>query len=107
MSLSQFLTMMLIRMGHLRSNSTGTTNSTSRKALKNMLTGKLFEKTTSFLSSSRQLFIMKHSARISATGQNMVRRKERDTEECPRCGARDEDNKHIMTCKDKQAESIF
>ena len=41
-------------------------------------------------------FRTKHMAHISATGVNMVRRRERTHDTCPRCGSK-EDNFHIST----------
>ena len=66
-----------------------------------------FKKSTDMLSNHRHLFILKHLAGIAATGRNMVRRKERMTGECPRCGINDEHTEHIILCPDTTAESTF
>ena len=68
---------------------------------------KIFTRTTSLLSSTKQLFILKHSAGIAATGRNMVRQKERTTDECPRYGAPDEHIEHIIQCTNDDAGKIF
>ena len=68
---------------------------------------KTFKKIATYTSSARHLFILKHSAGISATGRNMLRRGERQTAECPRCGNQDEHNEHIFQCKDTDAETTF
>ena len=68
---------------------------------------KNFQKTTSLLPSYRQLFIMKHSAGITATGRNMVRRNERNTDTCPRCGSKDEHTEHVIRCPHDTAQKIF
>ena len=60
-----------------------------------------------YLSSNRQLFSMKHLTGISATGQNMVRRGERNTDKCLRCNKPDEHNEHIIRCNKTGAESTF
>ena len=59
------------------------------------------------MSANKHLFILKHSAGISATGRNMVRRKERESGECPRCGSRDEHTEHIILCPQEDATSRF
>ena len=66
-----------------------------------------FKKTSTLLSSHKQLFIMKHSAGIAAIGQNMVRRKERTTDACPRCGSVDKHTEHIIQCPNENAEKAF
>ena len=68
---------------------------------------KTFKKTSKTLSSQRQLFILKHSAGIAATGRNMVRRNERSTDSCPRCGSRDEHMEHIILCPHDDTKRIF
>ena len=67
----------------------------------------VFQKTTKLLSQTKQLFILKHSAGVSATGRNMVRRKERTTDECPRCKTHDEHTEHIVKCPNTEAEKIL
>ena len=42
-----------------------------------------FQKTRKFLAPHQQLFILKHTEGISATGRNMVRRRKRDCDKCP------------------------
>ena len=42
-----------------------------------------FQKTRKYLAPHQQLFILKHTAGISATGRNMVRRQKRDCDKCP------------------------
>ena len=65
------------------------------------------KKNASLLSQTRQFFILKHSAGIAVTVRNMVRRRERNTDECPRCRAHDEHTKHIIQCPHKDAQKIF
>ena len=67
----------------------------------------IFTKTTSMLSPSKQLFILKHWEGVAAMGRNMVRRGERNTDECPQCGAPDEHTEHILQCTNKDAKKVF
>ena len=60
---------------------------------------KTFEKATSYLSNNRKLFILKHSAGISATFRN--------TDKCPRCGRKDEHTEHVILCKGDGTEETF
>ena len=50
---------------------------------------------------------MKHSAGIAATDPNMVRRKERTADACPRCGSVDKHTEHIIQCPNEIAKKIF
>ena len=59
--------------------------------------------TSTLLSSHRQLFILKHSAGIAATGQNMIRQNNRTTDACPQCGSLDEHTEHIIQCTHEEA----
>ena len=66
----------------------------SHKALKSMNQGQ------------RREFIKHHSGN-QATNKNMLRRKKRDTEACPRCSAPVEDSKHIITCPHPTATELW
>ena len=68
---------------------------------------KVFVKTTSEMSAAWRLFITKHAAGISATGRNMVRRKQHETSQCPRCKAKDEHTRRIVTCKGNETSETF
>ena len=68
---------------------------------------KVFVRATKEMSISRRLFITKHAAGISATGRNMLRRKEHETSQCPRCKQDDEHTYHIFTCQGKGTQEIF
>ena len=67
----------------------------------------VFQKTNKNMSPNKHLFILKHSAGIAATGRNMVRRQERTTSECPRCGKNDEHIEHIILCPQNEAAVRF
>ena len=67
----------------------------------------VFQKTTTYLSPHQQLFITKHCAGISATGRNMLQREQRDSDECPRCGAPDKYCEHVIQCDHPNATSTF
>ena len=50
----------------------------------------------------RRHWITKHSAGECGVGTVMVKRKERDVPDCPRCG-REEDAPHVRSCRDEAA----
>ena len=54
---------------------------------------------------ARKLFIVKRAARRDATGVEMVQRKERDHDFCPRCRTQHEDNTHILRCRATGADA--
>ena len=65
------------------------------------------QKTLQLLPASHLWFISKQAAGISATGQNMYRRQQRDTDQCPRCGARNEDHRHVFQCTGCSTTTAF
>ena len=67
----------------------------------------VFVKATKEMTVPQQIFIMKHAAGISATGRNMLRRKEHETSQCPRCKQEDEHTDHIFTCKGAGTKEVF
>ena len=54
----------------------------------------------------RREFI-KHNSSLQATNKNMLRRKQRETEACPRCSAPIEDSKHLITCSHAEATALW
>ena len=49
----------------------------------------------------------KHHSGNQATNKNMKRRKQRDTEACPRCNAPVEDSSHIIQCPQEAATALW
>lgn len=54
---------------------------------------------------SRKLYVVKQVARRDATGVEMLRRKERNKDHCPRCLEPHEDHAHIIHCQQDSAIS--
>ena len=52
---------------------------------------------------SRRIFVVKHVADRAATGIEMMKRKERDFDHCPRCKLPHEDNTHVIICQANSA----
>ena len=65
------------------------------------------EKLVAILPRARQHWLIKQVARVSATGRNMVRRKEQRSAACPRCGFEDEDNTHILRCQHSSVHTLW
>ena len=65
---------------------------------------KTFKKATSYLSNNRNLFILKHSAGMSATCRNMVQRGQQNTDKCPICGRKDDHTEHVILCQGEGTE---
>ncbi len=54
---------------------------------------------------ARRVFITKHVAGMCGVGKFMLRWRQWDTDQCPRCGER-EDAPHVWTCKEKGANDV-
>ena len=65
------------------------------------------KRTNKLLPSARQHWLVKQVARVSATGQNMARRKERTSDKCPRCKELTEDNTHVLLCQHSTAQKVW
>ena len=52
---------------------------------------------------SRRIFVVKHVADRAATGVEMMKRKERDFDHCPRCKQPHENSTHVIICPAKSA----
>ena len=56
---------------------------------------------------ARRLWFSKFVTNNCAVGTTMLKRKKRDSDECPRCGKVHEDNIHVIQCDDTQAKETW
>lgn len=56
---------------------------------------------------SRRIFVTKHVSNNASTGINMMKRKERDYDHCPRCKQPHEDKLHILRCPAESAQDAW
>ena len=57
--------------------------------------------------STKLVYVLKTITGHSAVGKNMKRRKVRQHSECPRCGASNEDEVHVIRCKHQAAIQLW
>ena len=66
----------------------------------------VIRRTMTQASPAHRRFRSKHIAHISATGINLVRRRQRETDKCPHCG-QPEDNLHVYVCPSAPVKNLF
>ena len=78
-----------------------------QQSQRKILIGQLLKRQENTCHLIKNFLILKHTAGISETGRNMVRRQKKDCDKCLRCSAPDEHGCHIIQCTHNEAYNTF